>query len=156
VSQLTQQGPAPPCPHRSPLLLLHRSEASPFDLLLIAGDLSYATTDPPKNELQGFWDSWGRQNEPFSSTGACGHTVRPPRVRQRSHSLHLAPTRCCAAPWMTTVGNHEATPGNLTNASGTYPLPFAAFSARYVMPRNGNANYCECRALVGWMHLPRP
>lgn len=93
--------------------IIREHVALPFDLALIAGDLSYATTDPPKNELQGFWDDWGRQNEPFTST----------------------------APWMTTVGNHESTPGFLTNASGTFPLPFAAFSARYVMPRNGNANF---------------
>ena len=44
---------------------------------------------------------------------------------------------------MTTVGNHESTPGTLTNASGSFPLPFAAFSARYGagMPTNGNAGF---------------
>jgi hypothetical protein len=118
------------------------SAALPFDLALIAGDLSYATTDPPKNELQGFWDDWGRQNEPFTSTGACVMNCgvhRHERVKQCG-AIHLT-LFLAAAPWMTTVGNHESTPGFLTNASGTFPLPFAAFSARYVMPRNGNANF---------------
>jgi hypothetical protein len=33
--------------------------AAPFALTLIAGDLSYATVDPPKNEFQRLWDLWG-------------------------------------------------------------------------------------------------
>jgi hypothetical protein len=49
--------------------------ASPFDLIFIAGDLAYATVDPPKNELQRLWDLWGLQNEPFSSTAPFMMTV---------------------------------------------------------------------------------
>jgi hypothetical protein len=33
--------------------------AEPFDLFLLAGDLSYATTDPPKDELETVWDAYG-------------------------------------------------------------------------------------------------
>ena len=87
--------------------------AAPFQMSLIAGDLSYATVDPPKAELQRLWDLWALQNEPFAST----------------------------APFMQTVGNHESTPGTLTNASGSFPAPFAAFTARFRMPRNGNGNF---------------
>ena len=93
--------------------VIREHTAAPFDLLFIAGDLSYATVDPPKNELQHLWDLWGLQNENFSST----------------------------APWMMTVGNHESTPGSLINASGTFDQQFAAFSARWRMPRNGFDNF---------------
>jgi hypothetical protein len=41
------------------------------------------------------------------------------------------------------VGNHEDVPGTITNASGTFDVQFAAFTARYHMPyenSNGNQN----------------
>ena len=50
-------------------------QASPFALTLIAGDLSYATVDPPKAEFQRLWDLWGLQNENFSSTAPFMMTV---------------------------------------------------------------------------------
>ena len=40
----------------------------PFDLAVLAGDLAYATVDPPKNELEEVWDAWGRMIEPYVST----------------------------------------------------------------------------------------
>lgn len=49
--------------------------ADPFSLTLIAGDLSYATVDPPKAEFQQLWDLWGLQNENFSSTAPFMMTV---------------------------------------------------------------------------------
>ena len=64
--------------------------------------------------LAGLWDAWGRQNEPFTST----------------------------APWMTTVGNHESTPGFLINASGTFPQvrgPIEQGMCVYVGGRGGHA-----------------
>ncbi len=39
----------------------------PFDLFVLAGDISYATTDPPHNELEEVWDAYGRMTEPFMS-----------------------------------------------------------------------------------------
>lgn len=93
--------------------LIKEHAAEPFDMAFIAGDLAYATVDPPKNEFEHLFDAWGLQNEPFSST----------------------------MPFMMTVGNHESTPGTMTNASGTFPQPFAAFSTRWRMPANGVANY---------------
>ena len=93
--------------------LIREHTIEPFDMTFIAGDLSYATVDPPNFEIQGLWDAWGQQNEPFTST----------------------------APFMMTVGNHESSPGTMTNGTGTYAQPFAAFTSRYRMPRNGRANY---------------
>ena len=69
--------------------------------------------DPPKNEVQGLWDAWGQQDEPFAST----------------------------MPFMMTVGNHESSPGTLTNSSGSFPQEFAAFTSRWEMPLNGRGNY---------------
>ena len=92
--------------------VIREHAAAPFDLLFIAGDLAYATVDPPKNELQHLWDLWGLQNENFSST----------------------------APWMMTVGNHESTPGSLINSSGTFSQEFAAFSTRWRMPGYGGSS----------------
>jgi hypothetical protein len=44
-------------------------------------------------------------------------------------------------PFMANVGNHEHTPGKLTNASGTYDVDYAAYQARYgAVPANGNGN----------------
>lgn len=82
-------------------------QARPFDLITLAGDVSYATTDPPNNEIEYFWDLFGIQAEGWAST----------------------------APFMLTVGNHEHVPGNITNSAGeTYPSDYAAFQARYDMP----------------------
>lgn len=39
--------------------------AEPFDLFVLAGDIAYATTDPPKDELEEVWDAYGRMVEPF-------------------------------------------------------------------------------------------
>ena len=76
-----------------------------FDLILVAGDLSYATVTPPNGEVEWSWDTWMMQVEPYAST----------------------------APFMTVVGNHEASPGTVTNASGSFDVGFAAFSARFNM-----------------------
>lgn len=38
----------------------------PFDLFVLAGDVSYATVDPPKNEFEEVWDAYGRITEPFT------------------------------------------------------------------------------------------
>jgi hypothetical protein len=40
---------------------------NPFDLAVLAGDLSYATVDPPHNEFEEVWDAWGRMIEPYVS-----------------------------------------------------------------------------------------
>jgi hypothetical protein len=93
-------------------LIIKEHRSDPFGMVLIAGDLSYATVSPPKYEIESLWDAWAHQNEPFSSS----------------------------APFMMTVGNHESSPGTVTNASGTFNQTFAAFSARFRMPSNGNAN----------------
>lgn len=42
---------------------------------------------------------------------------------------------------MIAVGNHEHTPGTLTNASGTFNVDYAAFQTRYAaVPPGGNSN----------------
>ena len=48
--------------------LIREHAAHPFDMAFISGDLSYATVDPPNFEIQGLWDAWGVQDEPFAST----------------------------------------------------------------------------------------
>lgn len=83
-----------------------------FDLVTIAGDLSYASVTPPNGEVEWSWDAWFLQIEPYAAT----------------------------APMMMTVGNHEECPGTITNATGTYPIGFAAFTARVGMPANGFSN----------------
>jgi hypothetical protein len=80
----------------------------PFDLFVLAGDISYATVDPPKNELEEVWDAYGRLVEPFTSL----------------------------APFNPGVGNHEHTPGSLTNASGTFKVDYAAYQVRSHSPRS--------------------
>jgi len=94
-------------------LAIREHAKDPFDAWVIAGDLSYATVDPPNNEVQGLWDAWVNQNQPFAAT----------------------------SPFMMTTGNHESTPGTVTNASGTFPQEFAAFATRFAMPANGDANF---------------
>ena len=47
----------------------------PFDLVLLAGDISYATTDPPKNEIEAFWDLWGVQAAGWAETAPAMYTV---------------------------------------------------------------------------------
>jgi hypothetical protein len=42
---------------------------------------------------------------------------------------------------MIAVGNHEHTPGTMTNSSGTFNVDYAAFQTRYAaVPSNGNSN----------------
>ena len=85
----------------------------PFDLAVLAGDLAYATVSPPRDEFEEVWDAWGRMIEPYTST----------------------------LPFMANVGNHEHTPGTLTNSSGTFNVDYAAYMARYAaVPANGNGN----------------
>lgn len=85
----------------------HENGPQPFDMTIIAGDISYATIDPPKNEVEWTWDAYNVQIEPYAST----------------------------APFMTAPGNHENVPGTFTNATGTtFPIDFAAYQARYTMP----------------------
>lgn len=91
----------------------HLDSGTPFDMSLISGDLAYATVDPPHNEVQWTWDCFSNQVEPYAST----------------------------APQMVVVGNHENTPGTITNSSGTFNVDFAAFTARFQMPGNGNGNF---------------
>lgn len=76
----------------------------------------------------------------FHTTQPLPHLGPDPLLPSPKHRLQNE-NFTATAPFMTSVGNHESTPGNLTNVSGTFPLEFAAFSARYRMPRNGNANY---------------
>ena len=38
----------------------------PFDLFVLAGDVAYATVDPPKDEFEAVWDAYGRMIEPFT------------------------------------------------------------------------------------------
>ena len=69
--------------------------------------------DPPKNELEEVWDAYGRLVEPFERL----------------------------APFNPNVGNHEHTPGTLTNASGSFKVEYAAYQARYgAVPPTGNGN----------------
>ena len=65
-----QTRPPPTLPARPQVAaeLIREHTAQPFDLVFISGDLSYATVDPPNNEIQQLWDAWGRQDEPFAST----------------------------------------------------------------------------------------
>jgi hypothetical protein len=85
----------------------HTESGRPFDLILLAGDISYATVDPPGGEVEWTWDALFLQNEAFVST----------------------------APWLVTVGNHEEAPGHVTWPNGTaVDTPFAAFQARYTLP----------------------
>jgi hypothetical protein len=49
-------------------LVIREHTAQPFDAFFIAGDLSYATVDPPNFEVQGLWDAWVEQNQPFAAT----------------------------------------------------------------------------------------
>jgi hypothetical protein len=83
-----------------------------FDAVLLDGDLSYSTTDPhscsPTNpgcdSHERVWDAFGRQIAPYAST----------------------------AMLLTSVGNHEHVPGNITLPGGSTRLAdFAAYSARY-------------------------
>ena len=46
----------------------HFEGERPFDMVLLAGDVSYATVDPPNGELQWTWDGYGIQVEPFAAT----------------------------------------------------------------------------------------
>lgn len=41
--------------------------AVPFDLAVLAGDLSYATVSPPKDEFEAVWDAWGRLIDPYTA-----------------------------------------------------------------------------------------
>lgn len=54
----------------------HTLSGTPFDMVMIVGDLSYATVDPPNNEVEWTWDAFGIQNEPFTSTAPYQTTVR--------------------------------------------------------------------------------
>lgn len=100
----------------------HTTSGRPFELVLLAGDVSYATVDPPKDEIEGFWDLFGVQASEWART----------------------------APFMPTVGNHEHVPGMFTNLSSPSPVAtpsdYAAFSARYPLapssgPAGGNASF---------------
>lgn len=95
----------------------HLTSGTPFDMVLLAGDLSYASVSPPKYEVQWTWDSFGIQQEPFAAT----------------------------APFMVTVGNHEKNPGTYTRVDGSVTSEeFAAYTARYRMPgtqSKGNQNF---------------
>jgi hypothetical protein len=89
------------------ILIKEHTGPRPFDMVLLSGDLAYATVDPPRDEQEWLWDSFLTQVEPYAAT----------------------------APFMTTVGNHEAAPGNITNSSGVYTNVWgAAFAARFNMP----------------------
>jgi hypothetical protein len=93
----------------------HTQSGAPFDAVLLSGDISYATVDPPNGEVEWTWDSYMLQMEPLVST----------------------------VPFIVTVGNHEATPGNVTLPGATSQLTDvwgAAFTARFQMPGNGNGN----------------
>lgn len=85
----------------------HTTSSRPFDGTILSGDVSYATVSPPRYELESTWDAFFVQVEPYAAT----------------------------APFMATVGNHEAPPGNITNSSGLFTDVWgAAFNARLTMP----------------------
>jgi hypothetical protein len=92
----------------------HITSGRPFDAVLLSGDLSYATVSPPRYEIEWTWDAFLTQVEPYAST----------------------------TPFMTTVGNHEATPGNITNSSGIfYDVWGGAFASRFVMPGDATGGF---------------
>ena len=81
--------------------------------LLALSSLAARIPPQPKNEFEEVWDAYGRMVEPF--------------VQE--------------VPFMIAVGNHEHTPGLLTNVSGTYQVGYAAYQCRYAaVPDNGNSN----------------
>jgi len=72
--------------------------ADPFDLAVLAGDLSYATVDPPHNEFEEVWDAWGRMIEPYVSLmpfmvsfGKCASTIESVTNITISSSLSSPP-----------------------------------------------------------------
>jgi len=73
--------------------------ADPFDMVMLAGDLSYATVDPPHNEFEEVWDAWGRLIEPYVSkvpfmvSGAAQHELRPSYRANRPTPLTAKPRR---------------------------------------------------------------
>lgn len=91
-------------------------------LFASAGDISYATLEPPNNEVEWTWDAYGIQQDPLYST----------------------------APAMMVSGNHENVPGNYTDAAGvTTPIDFAAYVARYSLslaPAGSNTLYFSFNA----------
>ncbi len=59
--------------------------------------------------------------------------LSPPQTRD-SFMVQVEPY-ASTTPFMTTVGNHDAVPGNITNSSGTFVDVWgAAFEARLRMP----------------------
>ena len=121
-------------------------KAEPFDLFQLAGDVAYATTDPPKDELEAVWDAYGRMTEPFMALAPFAPNVGnracfcAPSCGVCSLSA-LSRTRTAHVHTTTTPRADEHTPGTLTNASGTYQVDYAAFQARYgAVPPNGNSN----------------
>lgn len=103
----------------------HFESGHPFDAMVLAGDLAYATvspgscspTNPGCDEVEWTWDAFGLQLEPLSSS----------------------------IPQYNSVGNHEGVPGNITTTTTTSgssntttrPSRFAAFEARYPQPTSG-------------------
>lgn len=62
------------------------------------------------------------------------------RIPTTNRSLFPGPS-FSPLPGSRSVGNHESTPGTVTNASGTFPQEYAAFATRFAFPANGNANF---------------
>ena len=68
---------------------------------------------------------------------------RANNARTRASTLTANPRRRPLLPdgQQPNVGNHEHTPGTLTNSSGTYNVDYAAYMARYAaVPKTGNGN----------------
>jgi len=66
------------------------NDADPFDLIMLSGDLSYATVDPPHNEFEEVWDAWGRLIAPYVSKVPFMPNVGK-RVRKLNHLPHTDP-----------------------------------------------------------------
>lgn len=133
------------------------------------GDVSYATIDPPNNEVEWTWDAFNTQIEPFASTAPVsargGNTclarllfialhpfcilyARTTTItRSLAHFVHHLSKRAPPplSQYMAVPGNHENVPGTLIPPppAAPYAADFAAFSARYTMPgpqSGGNAS----------------
>jgi len=87
------------------LLQDHLVTGPRFDVIVLGGDLSYATVTPPNDEVEFTWDAFGLQIEPYAST----------------------------ATFVSVVGNHEAPSGTFRLLPDGSPeaIGFASFTARY-------------------------
>ena len=74
--------------------------AAPFSLYVLAGDVAYATVDPPKDEFEEVWDAYGRMVDPFVSTAPfqIAGALRDPRPQQHTRHCTLSITLTLPLP----------------------------------------------------------